>query len=149
MIDAGSRSGREWKCWTPFEPAGTIGSFIGLIVPNGTAMPKWKLPFVPPTTFSPVFTVTVSPARTAARDEAPTLSVGVGLDRAGVGAGARADDRDVADLARRDPPERDLGPGQRAVVLGLGNTATAGCANAAGAKISSADAATNAMTIPC
>ena len=62
VIDAGSRSGREWKCWTPFDPAGTIGIFIGLIVPNGTAIAKWNEPLVPPVTFSPVVTVTVSPA---------------------------------------------------------------------------------------
>ena len=62
VIDAGSRSGREWKCWTPFEPAGTSGRLIGLIDPNGTAIPKWNEPFVPPITFSPVVTVTVSPA---------------------------------------------------------------------------------------
>ncbi len=61
VIDAGSRSGRELKCWTPFEPAGTIGSVIGLIEPNGTATPKWNAPLVPPMTFSPVVTVTVSP----------------------------------------------------------------------------------------
>ncbi len=61
MIEAGCRSGRERKCWTPFEPAGTIASFIGLIVPNGTPTAKLNDPFVPPTTFSPVLTVTVSP----------------------------------------------------------------------------------------
>ena len=46
-----------------------------------------------------------------ARDEAPALPVGVGLDRAAMRAAAGPDDRDVTDLARRDAPERDLGPG--------------------------------------
>ena len=62
VIEAGNRLGCVWKCWTPFEPAGTIGSFIGLIVPNGVAIPKWNVPLVPPNTSSPVVTVTVSPA---------------------------------------------------------------------------------------
>ena len=61
MIDAGSRSERVWKCWTPSDPAGTIGSFSGSIVPNGEAIAKWKAPLEPPTTLSPVVTVTVSP----------------------------------------------------------------------------------------
>src|SRR6516165_1421612 len=55
------RSGRVWKCWTPLTPGGTIGSFIGLIVPNGLAIVNWKLPPEPFTMLSPVITVTVSP----------------------------------------------------------------------------------------
>src|SRR5689334_20216546 len=62
VVEAGVRSGRVWKCCTPPEPAGTIASFIGLIEPNGVITVKWKLPFEPPTMFSPVVTVTVSPA---------------------------------------------------------------------------------------
>ena len=62
VIEAGVRSGRVTKCCTPPEPAGTIGSFCGPIDPNGVITVKWKLPFEPPTMFSPVVTVTVSPA---------------------------------------------------------------------------------------
>ena len=62
VIDAGSRPGCVWKCWTPFDPAGTIGSFSGVNVPNGVATLNENDPFVPPTMFSPVVTVTVSPA---------------------------------------------------------------------------------------
>ena len=29
VIDAGVRSGRERKCWSPFEPAGTRGTATG------------------------------------------------------------------------------------------------------------------------
>ena len=116
VIDAGSRSGREWKCWTPLEPAGTIGSFIGLIVPNGIAMPKWKLPLVPFITFSPVVTVTVSPAVNGVLGmklpPCPSESASIVPLCA---PDARPDHGDVADLARGDAPERDLGLGQRAV----------------------------------
>ncbi len=51
-----------WKCCTPLDPAGTIGRFIGLIVPNGVAIVNVKVPLDPSTTSSPVLTVTVSPA---------------------------------------------------------------------------------------
>ena len=105
VIEAGNRLGCVWKCWTPLEPAGTIGSFIGLIVPNGVAIPKWNVPLVPPNTSSPVVTVTVSPAVNGwLGDEAPALAVGVGVDHAAVRAAARPDDGDVPDLARPGSP---------------------------------------------
>ena len=61
VIDGGSRSGRDWKCWTPFGPADHRDGFANGISPDGFAMAKLNVPFVPPSTFRPVVTVTVSP----------------------------------------------------------------------------------------
>ena len=59
--EGGSRSGREWKCWRPFEPACASGSRAGLIAPAVRAMANVNVPFFAPAMFSEVVTVTVSP----------------------------------------------------------------------------------------